>query len=104
MLIDHSADLCAESVQPDQLLTSSLINLLKTIWSNNTNFFRKCPYPPGEYYLKDWNFSASDLPNVIPAGRYMFRDFVQTGDYESIFNTSTYFSVSNYGTLDMNVG
>lgn len=103
ILMDTTVDYCAE--QPGTA-SAALKNFLKSIWRNSSNFFDKAPLCPmlrGEFYIKDWNFSASDLPSIMPSGRYL----VNTTGYApngSVFNTSMYFLIANYGILDLNMG
>lgn len=101
MILNVKTDFCAAQ---SGLLDSLYQNVFTHIWRNKTNIFQNCPIPPGYYYLKDWNFVAADLPNIIPAGRYLVvTDFFANSD-ELAASTSTYFRVENHGILDMNVG
>lgn len=99
--MDVSADYCAD--QPG-LSASKLQNYLTAIWANETNIFQPCPFLPGEYFLKDWNFEASHLPNIIPAGRYLMKSDISNEFNHLIFNVSMYFVVANYGILDLGIG
>lgn len=101
MLFKVKDDYC--SARPG-LASLKLVNVLTKMWGNRTNMFQQCPYLPGEYYVKDFNFDASHLPSVIPAGRYLITSFVRTAFSEWFFNASVYFYVANHGILDLGVG
>lgn len=98
--VDTSIDYCENEKSG---LESVLQEVLKKAWHNKTNFFAKCPVRTGNYYLNDWNPTATDLPSIVPAGRYLFNTFVFNYK-ESVLNTSVYFQVFNYGILDLNMG
>lgn len=100
ILMDLTADYCTKQPGVSAL---KLMNVLSTMWGNNTNIFQPCPFLPGEYYVKNWNFAASDLPSVVPAGRYLLNVTVRT-ESNDVFNSSTYFYIANYGILDLNMG
>lgn len=70
MLLDIRVDYCAVEAGS---VASVFQNVLKGIWGNRTNLFQHCPLAPGEYYIRDWNFVATDLPSIIPAGRYFIK-------------------------------
>lgn len=103
MLIDNTFNYCDDG---KGVVSSSLLKYLQTVWGNSTNIFKPCPISPGEYYVKDWSFAASDLPSgVIPGGRYLVKTLLHTDDGKvSFLNTSLYFYVSNYGTTAWNLG
>lgn len=88
---------------------SPLYNAIRNIGINNSNLLNvHCPLQPGDYYVKDLNVNAGHLPSIIPAGRYLinsssYKDVnMQSKDW--MFNVSLYFSVTNYGIQDLNVG
>ena len=67
MLVDTQFDFCA--IQ-NGIGSSPLYTVLMKMIENSTNFNRKCPLPPGEYYIKNFNLQAQHLPNIIPSGLY----------------------------------
>lgn len=101
ILIHVRDNYCSEQ---QGLSSRKLVSLLATMFSNHTNIFQACPYLPGEYYIKDFNFGASHLPNVIPAGRYVITTVVRTEFNDLLFKISIYFSVANHGILDLGMG
>lgn len=101
MGIHTGYDFCAAQ---EGLLNSVLNRVIMNILSNNTNWNQKCPFQPGEYYVKNLNFHAKHLPSLVPAGRYLANITSHIQGYEWLYNMSVYFSVSNYGIQDMNVG
>lgn len=101
VLMDVTVDHCAD--QPGSS-SSIFVNLLKTMWYNKTNIFQQCPLSRGEYYIKDWNYSAADLPSVLPAGRYLIKASFRTEFNDLFLNASLYFNVENHGILDLNMG
>ncbi|KAJ6639771.1 hypothetical protein Bhyg_12518 [Pseudolycoriella hygida] len=102
MLIDVTMNFCANE---KGIPSSPLHAVMRAIINDYTNFYDSCPFLPGKlYYVKDWNFVASDLPSVVPAGRYMlnFTFFCDRGQYCG--NFGVYFRVDNHGILELNVG
>lgn len=59
---------------------------------------------PGEYYVRDWNFDASQLPSILPVGRYSLKCVWRIDENESLLNFTIYFNVANYGVLDLGMG
>lgn len=102
ILMDVTVDHCGD--EPGSA-SSTFLKLLKTMWLNKSNiWFDQCPIPLGEYYIRDWNFSAADLPSVIPAGRYLVKGIFRAQFDEVLGSTSLYFNVDNHGILDLNMG
>lgn len=100
ILINVAVDYCGNE---SGFLQSAMHAFVKAAWGNTTNLFSSCPLQPGEYYIKDWNFDASHLPNVVPAGRYSMKTVVYDSD-QFVLNNSVYFQVSNYGVSAFNMG
>lgn len=91
---DTAFDFCA--IQAG-LSSSPLHAVMMNVLANTTNINRKCPFPPGEYYVKNLNFQARHIPNILPAGRHLINIscYIQSNIW--LHNVSIYFSVSNYG-------
>ncbi len=101
MLINSGYDFCAAQ---EDLANSPLNNLIINAIKNHTNWNRKCPFPPGEYYVKNLNLQAKHMISMIPAGRYLMNisSYIQSNVW--LYNISVYGSVANYGIQDMNIG
>lgn len=84
-------------------LKPGIHRIIENMMRNYSNIFTKCPFQPGEYYLKDWNFAAQHLPSVVPAGRYL-ANITLWVDSNFAYHTATYFYVANHGILDLNFG
>lgn len=101
MLFNVRVDYCAAEAGTE---LSVFHDAFRGIFRNHTNAFQPCPLVPGDYYVEDWNFVATDLPSVIPAGRYLIRTRFATVSDEFIATTAVYFRIENHGILDLNVG
>lgn len=101
MLINYEYDFC--DLQ-EGLYDSPLHTVLMKGFANYTNINRKCPFPPGEYYVKGLNLEARHLPSIIPAGRYLVNLTTYVQNHDWLYNISVYFSCTNYGTLDTSLG
>lgn len=78
---------------------SPLYAFFQNVIGNNSNILNhKCPYLPGEYYFKDINVQAKHLPMIPSQGQYLINITVYAQSDVWLFNTSVYFSVTNYGT------
>ena len=101
MLIDVTVNYC-EAEQG--IFTSPLHKYLKTVWINYSNMFQTCPIPPGEYYIKNFNFRSHHLPSIAPAGRYLMNTTIRVQNNDIFINTSVYFYIANHGVLDLDIG
>lgn len=100
MLINAQFDYCAAQAG---FVTSALFTAMMNVFGNNTNINHKCPFPIGEYYVKDVNFRASHLPSLFPTGRYYIN--LTTHQFtEFLYTALIYFSIDNYGIKDWTMG
>lgn len=98
----HSGyDFCAAQAG---FVSSPLNSLITKMIGNYTNWNRKCPFPPGQYYVKDLNLHASHLPAIIPAGQYIVNVTSSIQSNIWLYNLSMYATVYNYGIQDLNIG
>lgn len=100
ILMDFSGNVCVKTTASAGIFW----NTLKNVLGNNTNILQACPYLPGVYFIKDFNFNASHLPSILPAGRYLIKIDVSTEFSNALHSESVYFYVANYGILDMDMG
>lgn len=100
MLINAQFDYCA--IQAG-FSSSPLFTAMMNVFGDNTNINHKCPFPKGEYYVKDVNFRASHLPSVFPAGRYYINITTHQFD-EFLYTALVYFSIDDYGVKDWKLG
>ncbi|KAJ6640215.1 hypothetical protein Bhyg_12965 [Pseudolycoriella hygida] len=102
MLIDSTMDFCKNQKGIEH---SPLHAAFKKTLITLMNVYEACPFLPGKvYYIKDWNFVASDLPSLVPAGRYVLKAQFFGGHNEYALTFAIYFRVENYGILDLKVG
>lgn len=80
------------------------LGILLNIVGEHTNMNKPCPWPTGDYYIKDFNFLPKHLPSLIPEGRHMLNFTVYSEQNAVMCNAELYFSVSNYGILDLRIG
>lgn len=100
-LINANEDVCAVK---EGLYISPLYNFVHAFYGKYSNMFsQKCPFLPGEYYVKDFNLQATELPGIFPHGQFLVNHtvFAQFNDW--LFNVSAYFQVTNYGVQDFNL-
>lgn len=83
---------------------SALLNLLLRNIKNNINFNKPCPWTPGDYFIKDFNFGMDHLPNLIPDGLYILNTTFYRESNMFLFYAQAYFHVTNRGILDLNMG
>lgn len=106
MLIDIQEDYCAVAAGKKQ---SVIQGVIAKILGTHTNMYEACPIRPGEYYIRNFNFAIKHIPSMIPEGRY-FMNITLNGRHSNsstngfIANARVYFHVTNYGTLDLNIG
>lgn len=74
------------------------------VYGNHTNINRQCPFPAGEYFVKDLNAQVDHLPSIVPSGRYLIKStaYQQFNDFG--YNLSVYVTISNYGTTNIEMG
>lgn len=98
MLIDFREDYCKSFLK-----RSVLDVILKTV-DKYVNFNKPCPWPPGDYYVKDFNFGIKHVPSLVPEGRYLINITLYRQPDVFLYYTSVYFRITNYGILDLKVG
>ncbi len=99
MLVDYRGEYC-ESYVKGSTMISYVLNAL----GEHINFNKPCPWSPGDYYVKDFNFGIKHVPSLIPEGRYMINITLNTESNIIVAYWQIYARVTNYGTLDLNVG
>lgn len=99
MLVDLRDEFCESYVKRSIILNV----MLKTI-GDNINFNKSCPWSPGDYYVKDFNFAIEHMPSLVPEGRYLLNITVNDKSNIIIAYWEVYFRVTNYGILDLSVG
>lgn len=82
----------------------SPVSILLKIVGKYINFNMPCPWPPGTYFIKDFNFNIKDIPSFIPEGRHMLNFTVYFQPDVLLINFKVYFQVTNHGILDLRVG
>lgn len=83
---------------------SPLHTAIMNVLGNHTNINRKCPFPPGEYFVTDLNAQVTHLPNIVPSGRYLINSTAYQQFNDWVYNISIYVTISNYGTTDFGMG
>ncbi len=99
MLVDLRDDHCDSFAKRAKIL-DFLIKMLE----NHSNFNKPCPLYPGDYDIKNFNFSISHWPNFIPEGRYIVNITINREPNILLGYWQTYFYVVNHGILDLRVG
>lgn len=98
--VDIRFDFCAAQTG----LSSSLMNnLIRNSIRNYSNVVRRCPYPRGDYYLKDWSLDIREIPSLIPTGRFLINSTNYMDNDEFLWYILLYFNVVNRGIQDMSV-
>lgn len=100
VFIDTEIDFCAVQAGNQN---SPVYDVIMGAYANYSNLNQKCPFLPGQYYVRNLNFEARYLPSIFPAGRYLINS---TGISSNVwmYNTSIYFSVVNHGIQDWSMG
>lgn len=99
MLINIRDEFCSSYAK-----NTSIIGVFMKMFGDHINFNKPCPWLPGDYYIKEFNFALKDWPNFIPEGRYILNTTLFTQPDVASANFKIYFEVKNYGILDMRVG
>lgn len=101
ILIDAELDFCALQAGHYK---SPLHAAIMHVYGNHTNINRQCPFPVGEYFVKDLNAQVDHLPSIVPSGRYLIKStaYQQCNDFG--YNISVYVTISNYGTTNIEMG
>ncbi len=100
MLLDVRDDYCESYVKHSKMLDF----LLGLFEEKNFNFNKPCPWYPGDYYIKDFNFNIVHWPSIIPEGRYILNFTFYRGPNLFLGYYQIYFAVTNHGLLDLRVG
>lgn len=101
LFINTEIDFCAAQVGS---FYSPIFTTIMNAYANYSNFNQKCPFMPGQYYVKGLNIQARHLPDIFPVGRYLINSTARTQSNEWVYNTSIYVSISNYGIKDFSMG
>lgn len=101
MLVDVKTEFC-------EVFAKKQYSVLQTLLLKNlgpySNLNQPCPWNPGPYYVKDFNFGMRHWPSIVPEGRYIM-NVTGTGPSNNFLaNFQLYFQVMNYGILDLRVG
>lgn len=99
MLVDSRDEFCESYVK-----RSILFDVVMKTVGENINFNKPCPFNPGDYYVKDFNFAIEHMPSLVPEGRYLLNITVNEKSDKIIAYWEIYFSVKNYGILDLSIG
>lgn len=102
MLLVLRDDFCRSYGNPSPLTP---LNIMLTAFGNTSNLNQPCPWNPGEYYVKKFDFSIKHWPtSFVPEGRYIlnFTGFHQPDAFLVYYEI--YFEIINRGILDLRVG
>lgn len=101
VFIDTEIDYCAAQAG---ILNSQVHKMIMNAFANYSNFNRRCPFLPGEYYVKGLNLRPQHLPSMFPVGLYLINSTAHTRHNEWIYNTSIYISIKYHGVNDFSMG
>ncbi len=102
MFIDVQEEFCATKNGGQKSL---FINILLKNVENYSNINQPCPWHPGDYFIKDFNFGIEHIPSIMPEGRYNMKITILVGEANRfVANWNVYCRITNYGILDLNIG